>query len=414
MRKCPICGQSIPETICAECGYDASTNYESHATLCMVSGKTISARKNEYERSHKNYHRCKGCGSSQFHLNLEQMQAVCTLCDMPYALPKPETPKPAPKPEAPAPAKQAPAPAKETATPRMGSPDHIRSVLKRNRNKVITLTRWGAVAVKNDGHLLVQPRKQWDMADGTFYLSRQDLRDLASWDNIVSVIANDNYLMALNSYGHVKVMGTSKYGLLAYHTFYSYSWKVIAIAGSKDHAVGLQSDGKVVATGYNAYGQCNVSEWSNTTIISIAAGSNHTVGLKADGTVVAMGRNDDGQCNVSHWENIVSIAATENLTIGLKADGTVTAAGRLGAWQEIYAWRNISEIYANADQILGLKSDGSCVCTGIYPSDNQDIVSVAADKNYTVAVKKDGTVRTAGKDKLHKEIAKWKDIKIPT
>jgi hypothetical protein len=49
----------------------------------------------------------------------------------------------------------------------------------------------------------------------------------------------------------------------------------------------VKADGTVVATGYNPYGQCEVSGWSD--IVAVSAGSYHTVGLKSDGTVVAVG-----------------------------------------------------------------------------------------------------------------------------
>ena len=74
------------------------------------------------------------------------------------------------------------------------------------------------------------------------------------------------------------------------------------IAAGGYHAVGLKADRMVVATGYNWYGECKVSGW--TDIVSIAAGGEHTVGLKADGTVVATGENGDGRCNVSGWTDI--------------------------------------------------------------------------------------------------------------
>ena len=57
--------------------------------------------------------------------------------------------------------------------------------------------------------------------------------------------------------------------------------------------------GKIVATGKNDDGQCNVSDWKD--IIAVSAGSYHTVGLKVDGTVVATGYNKYGQCDVSDW-----------------------------------------------------------------------------------------------------------------
>ncbi|PGK35044.1 hypothetical protein CN907_21065 [Bacillus anthracis] len=79
-------------------------------------------------------------------------------------------------------------------------------------------------------------------------------------------------------------------------------WPKNTIAAGRGHTVALKSDGTVVATGSNEYGQCNVSDWSD--IVAIAAGNKHTVGLKSDGTVVAVGDNTYGQCNVSSWHNI--------------------------------------------------------------------------------------------------------------
>ena len=65
------------------------------------------------------------------------------------------------------------------------------------------------------------------------------------------------------------------------------------------HTVGLKSDGTVVSTGNNEFGQCDVSSWTDT--VSVSAGAGHTIGLKSDGTVVAVGYIDDGSCAVSGW-----------------------------------------------------------------------------------------------------------------
>ena len=67
--------------------------------------------------------------------------------------------------------------------------------------------------------------------------------------------------------------------------------------------MGLKSDGTVVATGGDSFGECGVSDWAD--IVAISAGDNHTVGLKSDGTVVATGDNDDSQCGVSDWKDIM-------------------------------------------------------------------------------------------------------------
>jgi hypothetical protein len=86
--------------------------------------------------------------------------------------------------------------------------------------------------------------------------------------------------------------------------------------------------------GYNDYGQCGVSGWTDIKRVTageyyhtIAGGYGHTVGVKADGTVVTVGHNDDGQCNTYGWTDAVGVAAGNYHTLGLRADGTVLAAG---------------------------------------------------------------------------------------
>ena len=98
----------------------------------------------------------------------------------------------------------------------------------------------------------------------------------------------------------------------------------MVVAGKYD-TIGLKSDGTVVATGYNYYGECNVTSW--TGITQIAAAWEVTIGLKSDGTVVATGGNSGGQCNVSSLTGIIQVAAGASDTIGLKSDGTVVATG---------------------------------------------------------------------------------------
>ena len=200
-------------------------------------------------------------------------------------------------------------------------------------------------------------------------------------------------------------------------------WDEIAprdtVAAGRYHTVGLKADGSVIAVGYDKYGQCEISDW--TDIVAVAAGSAHTVGLKADGTVVAVGSNKYGQCEVTDWTDIVAVAAGNYHTVGLKADGTVVAVGRNVEGQcDVSGWSDIVAVAAGGSYTVGLKADGSVVAVG-YNNDGQcdvsgwtDIVAVAAGNYHTVGLKADGTVVAVGEnDDGQCDVSDWSDIKIP-
>lgn len=233
------------------------------------------------------------------------------------------------------------------------------------------------------------------------------------------------------------------------------------ISVSKCHAVGLRSDGTVIATGRNDWGQCNVSGWSGIKsviaegdvtyglkfdgtvvatgenwekqcdgvkrwrdIVDIAAGFSYVVGLKSDGTVVATGNNDNGQCNVDDWHDIVQIATGGSHTVGLKKDGTVVAAGnnnRYGAC-DVSDWKNIVYIAAGFSITSGICADGTTVATRRendllakkiekWKNENKIIAdSIPKGVCSMVGICKDGTVFSAGVDARKFSTSAWRDI----
>ena len=191
------------------------------------------------------------------------------------------------------------------------------------------------------------------------------------------------------------------------------------VSAGSYHTVGLKADGTVVATGLNAYGQCNVSGW--TDIVAISAGGYHTVGLKADGTVVATGRNTSGQCDVSGWTDIVAISADTYHTVGLKTDGTVVAVGDNANGQcDVSGWTDIVAISAGSYYTVGLNADGTVVATGANEygqcdvSSWTDIVAVSAGFSHTVGLKKDGTLVAVGANwRGECNVSDWKGIRLP-
>ena len=137
-----------------------------------------------------------------------------------------------------------------------------------------------------------------------------------------------------------------------------------AITAGIAHTLGLKTDGTVLISGGEHYGQLDVSSWQN--IVAISAKGWHTVGLKSDGTVVAVGHNKDGQCDVSGWRDIIAISAGHKYTVGLKWDGTVIAVGHNEYGRcNVSGWSDIVAISAGFFHTVGLKSNGPVVAIGI-------------------------------------------------
>ena len=161
--------------------------------------------------------------------------------------------------------------------------------------------------------------------------------------------------------------------------------EVIQVATSPYHSIGLKSDGTVVSTGNNEYGQCNVDTWRD--IVSVEAGDYFSVALKKDGTVLAVGDNSYGQCDVDEWTTIIAISAGFRHTVGLKKDGTVIAVGdndcgvyssmkteyTINGQCDVDSWKDITVIKAGGFHTLGLTSQGRVVATGFSKYGQTDV-----------------------------------------
>lgn len=169
---------------------------------------------------------------------------------------------------------------------------------------------------------------------------------------------------------------------------------VVAISSSYTHAVGLKSDGTVIATGDSSYGKCDVSAWKD--IVAITAGKNETVGLKSDGTVVAVGWKNS--C-YHDWRNIAQISSSDDYTVGIKHDGTIVIAGDIDEEikNEISSWTDIVDVKFGKDgEVIGLKTDGTVITAGCNEDDRcflstwTGIVAIYVSDRYTIGLRIDG------------------------
>jgi len=219
----------------------------------------------------------------------------------------------------------------------------------------------------------------------------------ANFEVSFMVAAGDLHTVGLESDGTVVAVGYNYYGQCNVG-----GWtNIIQVDAGGYHTVGLKSNGTVVAVGDNHYGQCNVGGWTN--MVQVAAGGYHTVGIRSNGTVVAVGDNSYGQCNVGGWTNIVQVAADGCHTVGLKSNGTVVATGN-NYWgqRDVSGWTNIVQVAAGDAHAVGLKSNGTVVATGNNYWGQCDvggwtnIVQVAAGDAHTVGLRSNGTVFATG------------------
>jgi hypothetical protein len=220
------------------------------------------------------------------------------------------------------------------------------------------------------------------------------------------------HTVGLKSDGTVVATGDNTYGQCNIG-----SWtNIIQVACGYAHTVGVKSNGTCVATGNNNNGECNVGSWTN--IKQVDCGEYHTVGVKINGTCIATGGNTYGELNVSSWTDIIQVAGGGYHTVGVKTNGTVVATGRNTSGQcNIGSWTNIVQVTGGYNHSIGLKSDGTCIAVG-WNDYNQcnvstwtNIVQVACGYAHTVGVKSDGTCIAIGSNDYNQcNVSTWTNI----
>lgn len=186
---------------------------------------------------------------------------------------------------------------------------------------------------------------------------------------------------------------------------------------TESHAVGLKSNGEVVAVGENDNKQCKVAEWAD--IVQISANDNQTVGLKWDGTVVTTSYDETVKSQLSKWTDINSIICSGSNVFGLKTNGMVITTGSNNSEGQcnVSEWRDIKSVFPNFSETFGLKTDGTVLVTGkndygeCNVTDWKDIVAISPAGIMTIGLKTDGTVVATGSNKLGQcNVSDWTNI----
>ncbi len=220
------------------------------------------------------------------------------------------------------------------------------------------------------------------------------------------------------------------------------------------HSMALINDGKVMAWGYNAYGELGDNSTTErltpvevadlTGVIQIDTGVYHSLALKSDGTVWAWGRNNYNQLgngNTTSYSKPQKISALSNIvqiSVGYYHNMALDSSGKVWTWgyndkgqigdgtssttvfqatpQNISALNNqkivqigaggyfsaaltdTGNVYAWGDNTYGQIGNGSTISTGILtptqvPSAKlNDVKEIEVGKFHTLARKNDGSV----------------------
>ena len=276
------------------------------------------------------------------------------------------------------------------------------------------------VAIYGDEYCLYGIRFNGDvLQDGA---GESKAKDIAQWREVIAIATDLFYTYAMDLDGNILSSGFVEAAPECFPDPWSRITRVVA---SSFHCAGIRDDGTVVASGDNAYGQCDVRSW--TGIRELAMSNSHTVGLCSDGTVVAAGDNTYGQCDVGHWRNITAISASGQFTVGLRRDGTVVCAGNLDDGLDAAThWNNVRSVVSSIDRICAVTYDGRVLITnGGYSGDYdqksvqdwRDITSVQFTNDHLVGLTRTGKVLIAGARKNFEEkpfklfdAAAWTDI----
>ena len=255
----------------------------------------------------------------------------------------------------------------------------------------------------------------------TFSTGQMALREI-SLSKVVGVAAGDNHVLFLDENGKAYASGFNNYNQTIVP---SNATNIVAIAAGKNHSLALKCDGSVVAWGNNQEGEINVPSGLSH-VSSIAAGWDGSMALKSDGTILAWGNSNKPE-GIS---NVVAIAATSAFygsNLALKKDGTVFEwCARPGSVEmvTVAGLSNVVAISAGANHSLALLKNGTVfgwgsnnqgqatgnatdvepyLATGFVKNNGitiSNIVSIVAGDEFSLALKRDGTVIGWGNKRL--------------
>ncbi|MBR5124118.1 MAG: hypothetical protein IKU90_03215, partial [Clostridia bacterium] len=185
--------------------------------------------------------------------------------------------------------------------------------------KAVAARKYHTLGVTEDGQVLFCGRN--DKGQG----------DVTAWSGIRRIYAADEYTVGLSYDGVLHVAGQPPFDPAVVDAAWNHP---VDVAVTATHMAALYGNGTVLSTRRvpasdrpedgEVWDTCG---WHD--VRAIAAGEGFTVGLCYGGRVVATGENAQGQCDVSAWSDVVAVDCGRGYTVGLTSDGRVLSAGRV-------------------------------------------------------------------------------------
>ncbi len=220
-----------------------------------------------------------------------------------------------------------------------------------------------------------------------------------SVSNLNRLALGDTYSLYVEQGGNVKIRGD-------FDTENSFR-NAVQVSAYRDHAVFLQSNGKIVTTDANI----KTDDWKD--VKAIAAGANHVVAVTNEGKVLCEG--SENACKVSNWANIASVYAGNEITVGLSNDGSIYATGENAS--VISGMTNVKNVNLSDTRISVTKKDGTVINYPIGSGTVLDttawtkIDQVVAGTDMIAGLTKDGTVNIICEDEtIRTKVESWKSI----
>lgn len=294
------------------------------------------------------------------------------------------------------------------------------------------------IGIKKDGTLVAAGDNTFGQCDimpatGRSGVFPQMQISLERFNDIVSIFHLEDGVCALRKDGTVATMNMGKC------TEQIEQWTNIEklIKLSYGGIAGIRKDGTVVIaadeeiTDYYSnycYGFEDYQNWTH--IVDVTDFGIKIFGLRSDGTIVATGGErfiqgwDDAlDFRFADWRNLIKIKAIRNMNgdlvlLGLTQDGTLRSSSWTLFIPETWdGMRNVADLSCSDFIYLILTKDGSVTIGGLdasLVSENvktwTNIVQICAVGSSVVGLKRDGTVVTAGYNKIP-DLTEWKEIK---